>query len=293
MRNWLAGLAAVLLSAAALADFEPAMIWVAEGGNNRVYLLGSIHLLREQDHPLPDVINTVYEDAERLVMELDMDEIDPLELFGSLQARGILQNGETLASVMGEEMYAEALLAAEAADIPLNMFRTSEPWLAAMTVQEILMLRIGFQADKGIEMTLTARAQADGKPIDGLETVDEQLGFLDGLSLDTQNRWLLYSMVEARRIEMMVDDIVDAWRRGDTEFVAKELLTDMHNYPEIHEAILVQRNLRWVEQILELIDGDEDVLVVVGAAHLVGEDGLPELLSGEGVRIKQLHESVR
>ena len=63
----------------------------------------------------------------------------------------------------------------------------------------------------------------DGKPIDGLETADEQLGFLDGLSLDTQNRWLLYSMVEARRMEMLIDDIVAAWRAGDVEFVEREL----------------------------------------------------------------------
>ena len=284
---------AVLVCATAFANSEPAMLWVAEDDDNRVYLLGSIHLLREQDHPLPGIIDTVYEDADRLVMELDMDEIDPLALFRSLQARGILQNGQTLESVMGEEMYAEALLAAEDADIPLNMFKTSEPWLAAMTVQEILMMRVGFKADRGIELTLTARAVADGKPIDGLETVDEQLGFLDGLSLETQNRWLLYSMVEARRIEMMVDDIVAAWRRGDTGFLEKELLADMNNYPEMHEAVLVQRNVRWVAQILDMLDGDEDVLVVVGAAHLVGEDGVPDLLSAKGVRIKQLHESVR
>ena len=72
-------------------------------------------------------------------------------------------------------------------------------------------------------------------------------------------------MTEARRIEMMIDDIIGAWRRGNTEFVANELLSDMDDYPEMHEAILVQRNIRWVDSILEMLESDEDVLVVVGA----------------------------
>ena len=288
---WLVTLS--LLSSLAFADDEPAMVWVAEGENNRVFLLGSIHLLREQDHPLPAIIDSVYREADRLVMELDMDDIDPVAMFASLQARGVLQNGQTLRDVMGEAMYAEAEAAADDANIPIRMFKTSEPWLAAMTVQEILMMRVGFQADKGIELTLTARARADGKAIDGLETVDQQLGFLDGLSLDTQNRWLLYSMLEAQRLEIMIDDVVAAWRVGDLEFVEELLLQDMADYPELHEAILIDRNERWVDQIGEMLEDDEDILVIVGAAHLVGDDGVPDLLSREGVRIKQLHESVR
>ena len=155
------------------------------------------------------------------------------------------------------------------------------------------MLRIGFKADKGIEMHLVAKAASDGKRIDGLETVEEQLGFLDGLSVDTQNRWLLYSIVEARRLETIIDDIVAAWRRGDAAFVEAELLHDMQEYPELHDSLLVQRNHRWVEHVVDMLDDDDDYLVVVGAAHLIGDDGLPDLLSNEGVRIRKLHESVR
>ncbi|MFQ5609785.1 MAG: TraB/GumN family protein [Woeseiaceae bacterium] len=272
---------------------EPAMIWVAEGEHNRVYLLGSIHLLRERDHPLPQVIDDVYDDSERVVMELDMDDLDPVAMFATLSSLGVLKDGRTLRDIMGEAMYARAERAAAEVEIPIDMLQQSEPWLAAMTVQEILMMRIGFKADKGIEMHLTAKAVSDGKPIDGLETVDEQLGFLDGLSIETQNRWLLYSILEARRLEMMIDDIVAAWRRGDADFVERELLYDMQSYPELHDSLLVRRNHRWVDQIREMLDDQDDYLVVVGAAHLVGDDGVPDLLSNRGVRIRQLHEPVR
>lgn len=293
MRNATAALVFLLIACAARGDDEPAMIWVAEGDTNQVYLLGSIHMLRERDHPLPSSVELVYDDAERLVMELDLDDIDPVSAMQFLMTYGVLDDGTTLEDLMGAEMYAQAKAAAIETDIPIELLDRCEPWLAAMTVQEITMMRIGFKPEFGVEMYLMAKASADGKPITGLESVEQQLGFLDGLSIETQNRWFLQSLVEGRRMEILIDDMVAAWRSGDVHFLENELLHDMHNYPELHQAILVDRNKNWVKPIMELLDDADDYLVVVGAAHLIGEDGVPDLLSQQGVRIKQLHESVR
>jgi uncharacterized protein YbaP (TraB family) len=293
MRNALFALLLLLIPFVAYGDAEPAMIWVAEGASNRVYLLGSIHVLREQDHPLPKIVNTVYDDAEQLVMELDMDDIDPFLVLKTMTEYGILQDGRTLKDVMGPEMYAQAELAAAEIEIPLDLLDQSEPWLAALTAQELIMMRVGFKASFGIEMYLTEKAKKDGKPISGLETIVDQLGFLDGLSLDTQSEWLLQSLVEGRRLEMLIDELVAAWRIGDVAFLEQELLRDLDANPELNQAILVDRNKRWVSPILRMLEKDEDYLVIVGAAHLVGENGVPDLLSREGVRIKQLHDSVR
>ena len=293
MRKLFAALALLLIPLAASGDNEPAMIWVAEGERNRVYFLGSIHVLREEDHPLPDVIELVYDDAEQLVMELDMDDIDPAAALQFLMQNGVLAGDATLEQLMGAEMYARAAASAREIDIPIEMLQKSEPWLAAMTVQEMLMMRVGFEAEYGVEMHLLAKARADGKPIYGLETVAEQLGFLDGLSNETQSLWFLHSIVEGRRMEMLVDDMVAAWRAGDIEFLEADLLHEMNVYPELHQSVLIDRNKNWIDPIMELLDDDDDYLVIVGAAHLVGEDGVPDLLSQQGVRIKQLHDSVR
>ncbi len=293
MRNAFAALVLLFLTFVARGDEEPAMIWVAEGNTNRIYLLGSIHLLRETDHPLPKVVETVYDDAERLIMELDMDDIDPIAMLQNLTSYGVLDDGTTLASLMGPEMYAQAEAAAKEIDIPIELLGKSEPWLAAMTVQEMIMMRVGFKAEFGIEMYLTVKAIADGKPISGLESVEEQFGFLDGLSTETQSRWFLQSLIEGRRLEMLIDEMVAAWRSGDIAFLEKELLHEMNDYPELNQAILVDRNRRWLDPIMELLDDSDDYLVVVGAAHLVGENGVPDLLSQQGVRINQLHEPVR
>jgi len=293
MRKAFAALFILLVVSVARGDDESAMIWVAEGDSNRVYLMGSIHMLREQDHPLPDIVDAVYDDAEKLVMEIDMDDIDPLAALQFLMQEGVLQGDTTLKDVMGASLYAQAQASAAENDIPIEMLEKSEPWLAAMTVQEMIMMRIGFKAEFGIEMYLMAKASADGKPITGLETIEQQLGFLDGLSPDTQSRWLLQSIVEGRRMEMLIDEMVAAWRNGDVQFLERELLVEMDTYPELYDALLADRNKSWIMPIMNMLDDRDDYLVIVGAAHLVGDDGVPDLLSEQGVRIKQLHEFLR
>jgi uncharacterized protein YbaP (TraB family) len=293
MRSTLFALLLLVTPFVARSDDEPAMIWVAEGASNHVYLLGSIHVLREQDHPLPKIVDFVYDEAEQLVMELDMDDIDPLLVLQTMTEFGILKDGRTLKDVMGPKMYAQAEASAAELDIPIELLDQSEPWLAAITAQEMIMMRVGFKAEFGIEMYLTKKAAKDGKPINGLESIVDQLGFLDGLSVDTQNRWFLQSLAEGRRLEMLIDELVAAWRIGDVAFLEKELLQDVNSYPELHQSILVDRNKRWVSPILKMLEQREDYLVIVGAAHLIGESGVPDLLSLEGVRIKQLHDSVR
>ena len=293
MRKAFAALFILLVVSVARGDDESAMIWVAEGDSNRVYLMGSIHMLREQDHPLPDIVDAVYDDAEKLVMEIDMDDIDPLAALQFLMQEGVLQGDTTLKDIMGASLYAQAQASAAENDIPIEMLEKSEPWLAAMTVQEMIMMRIGFKAEFGIEMYLMAKASADGKPITGLETIEQQLGFLDGLSPDTQSRWLLQSIVEGRHMEMLIDEMVAAWRNGDIQFLERELLLEMDAYPELHDALLADRNKSWIMPIMNMLDDRDDYLVIVGAAHLVGDDGVPDLLSKQGVRIKQLHESIR
>jgi uncharacterized protein YbaP (TraB family) len=127
--GWLLLLPA-LAPALVLADTggHPVTLWLAEGANNSVYLLGSVHLLRREDHPLPAVIDTAYDDAETLFMELDLDDLDPLAMQATINRLGMLDEDQSLRDVMGEDLYEDALQAAESLDIPLDMLARTEPW---------------------------------------------------------------------------------------------------------------------------------------------------------------------
>jgi uncharacterized protein YbaP (TraB family) len=287
-------LAALLLAATpALADDagHPVTLWRVAGETNSVYLLGSIHMLRQQDHPLPGVIDRVYEDAEVVVMELDMDDLDPAATQASFSRAGVMMDGTTLRDLMGEELFEQAERAAAEIDIPLELLAQSEPWLAAMTVELMMLYRIGFNPALGIEMTLSQRAISDGKPVEGLETVDEQLAFLDGLPLEAQREMLLQTLAQGAALSESVDDLVTAWRHGDTAALQAGLLDSMGEQEELLAALVTDRNRRWAATIIPWLDDDHDYLVVVGALHLVGDDGVPALLDKAGFGIQQLRET--
>lgn len=276
--------------AAADTEAHPVTLWRAQGVNNVVYLLGSIHLLREQDHPLPTVIDAAYEDAEVLIMELDMDDIDGMATQQLFNQSGVLRDGTTLRDLMGEELYRRAEIAAEASDIPIEMLASSEPWLAAITVEMMSLYRIGFNPTLGVEMTMLSRAVRDGKRVDGLEAVEEQLAFLDGLSLTAQRDMLLQTLEDSAELRESIDEMIHAWRYGDIAFLESGLLDSYKGHDELIDALLTQRNRRWVTQIGELLDDRDDYLVIVGALHLVGDIGVPRLLAEQGVQIQQLSE---
>ena len=115
--------------------------------------------------------------------------------------------------------------------------------------------------------------------------------FLDGLSAEAQNDMLMQTLEEGREIESMMDSLIDAWHRGDTAFFEETLLADIQGFPELYEVIVVDRNVRWVETIRELLDDEDDYLVIVGALHLVGPDGVPALLEAQGETVKQLKQT--
>ena len=269
---------------------HPVTLWRAAGQSNSVYLLGSIHLLRPGDYPLPTAIDAAYAEAEVLVMELDMDDLDSIQAQQLFASSGVLQGGKTLRDLMGEPAYEQARAAADAIDIPIEMLAQSEPWLAAVTVEMMMFYRIGFNPMLGVEMQLVSQAGRDGKPIEGLETAAEQTAFLDGLSLDTQRDMLLQTLEESAGIEESIDEIIRAWRYGDIAALESGLLQDLEKNEELSEALVNRRNRRWVTQISELLDDSDDYLVVVGALHLIGDQGVPELLAKAGVKIVQLSE---
>jgi hypothetical protein len=282
----------ILLAATARADTaaHPVTLWEIQGTNNSIYLLGSIHMLRAKDHPLPTVIERTYEQADILIMEIDMDDLDPVASQIAFVATGVLQDDRTLRDLMGEDLYEQALAAAAAIDIPLDMLDKTEPWYAAMMIEVMMLSRIGFDPTKGVEMHLLEKAIADGKPVEGLETLAEQIGFLDGLSLAAQREMLLTALVEGAELGELMEEMIHAWRHGDIDYLESSLLESFAGHRELNKVLVTDRNQRWARHINTLLADNDDYLIIVGALHLVGDEGVPNLLAREGFKIRQLSE---
>ena len=265
-------------------------LWTLNGASNRVYLLGSVHMLRESDHPLPQAIYDAYEDAEALIMEMDITAIDPVATQAMINELGMIGDGRNLGDWLGPEDFAEAQRLAERADIPLSMLARAEPWFAAITIDSLMLMRLGFNPADGVEMRFADSAAKDGKPIAGLETERQQLEMLDGLSVRAQRDLLMQTLVESEDAAQSMNSLVSAWRIGDTAFLEGTLLEEVRSYPEIYQTIVVQRNENWLNTIVGLLDESDDYLVIVGAMHMIGESGVPELLRAKGYVVEQLRQ---
>jgi len=262
------------------------VLWALRGRSNTVYLLGSVHFLQAAEQ-MPAAIEAAYEDAEALLMEIDMDDLDPLEMQQAALELGVLPAGESLQQQLGAQDYQKVAARARELGLDPATLDRFRPWLAAMTLVQLHMASMGLEAGAGVEQRLTQRAISDGKPIEGLETLRQQLSMLAALSPQQQQEFLLYSVEDSERMTREIDELLAAWRRGDTETLANLLAAGFEEYPDLYRPLTVDRNRKWIARIEALLDDREDYLVVVGSLHLVGKDSVVELLRRRGHPLEQ------
>jgi uncharacterized protein YbaP (TraB family) len=263
-------------------------VWALRGAHGTVYLAGSVHLLPAQDSALPPAFDRAYAQSTKLVMELDLGKLDPLEAGAWLLEHGALPAGTTLRGILGEPRYARVAAAAAELGLAAEMLDHQAPWVVGVELADLEYVHLGFDPQQGVEEQLVRRAQGDGKPTAGLETLSEELGGLEALSREDQLRLLDQTLSELKEPQTEMQAVLDAWRRGDTPKLAALLAREFRSFPALYRPLVSTRNQRWLPQIEQLLRGDENCLIVVGALHLVGEGGLLELLRKDGFAPTQL-----
>lgn len=289
-------LATALLFAVVLAAMAPTaciakerhILWTVAGHHNTVYLLGSIHVLRPEDAALPPVTMAAYEDAERLVMEIDLDAPggDPQTIAATMRSMALLPDGTRLRDVLGGD-YGKVATYAQRAGLDLAALDGFAPWFVTVTLLQLDLARRGFTVDSGVEQTVAREAAADGKPIQGLETAQQQFAILAGLPMPLQKRFLMMTLEDTEQLDAELRDMLAAWKSGDTGKLERVLGEEFDDFPELYRPLTEDRNRAWVPQIMALLDDDDDYLVVVGALHLVGRNSVVDLLRQRGIAVTQ------
>lgn len=279
------------LCAAAVADARnQPLVWALHGPSNTVYIAGSMHLLRREDATLSDNLNRAYADAERLVMEVDMDDLDEAatSAWTAQHGRYDADSHMTLRTRLGDPLWQKLNALTEPAGLPLSAVNDFKPWLVGLTYTLLQLQKLGLDPELGVEEQLTRRARADHKPITGLETVPQQLTIFDSLADDLQRRFLEQTVEEAKDAPQELNSLASAWKNGDERALSRELLQEYARFPELYDALVWRRNQAWVPQIAALLHGKDDYLVVVGALHLVGDRGVIHLLQRAGLAPQRL-----
>lgn len=282
--GFLPALAAMLLPfGAACAD--PAL-WSVRGKSNTVYLFGSVHLLQQGGFAIGGELGRAYRDAKIVCFEVDLGALTPETTAAVTLERAIDPQGRGLYDLLGSSAPRVREAAADAG-IDLTPFASFEPWFAGISVSVLALQKRGYDADQGVEQVIEREAQKDGKQGCGLETFDEQLGLLDSLPAGEQLELLLQSLDESKGIEDEMRRLYDAWKDGDDGPLVRQLDEDFADYPDLADRLIYARNERWADQVAALLERPDDVLLVVGALHLVGDRGLPAKLEQRGFTVRR------
>jgi len=267
---------------------EKSFLWKVRSEKNSVYILGSIHFLKKESYPLKQSIEQAFDAVSKLVFEIDLQSATAEKTRRVTLEKGLFRDGTTLQQNVDKETYDLAERRAREVGIDLRAMNPLKPWLVALTLTTMKLQKLGFDPNYGVDRYLTERAKRSGKSTGGLESLEFQIGLLDGLSRRDQEMMLRETLKELDQLDEGVEQLVQSWMKGEVGSVEEWLLAGMREYPEVHERVIIERNRRWLPQIEKMIAQGENAMVVVGAAHLVGREGVIELLKQLGYTVEQL-----
>jgi uncharacterized protein len=266
---------------------EKSLLWKVSNDKNGIFLLGSIHYLRRENYPLNKSILDAFDASKILVLEIDLNSLAPESAQQVTLEKAVFRDGTTLSQNVTPETYQLAAQRANELGVDARILNPMKPWFVALTLVAMKLQTLGLDANAGVDKYLAQRAKGSGKATRGLETLEFQINLLDQLTKKDQELMLRETVSELDLLDKNINGIVQSWLKGDGDLLAKLLLAGMMEYPDLHQKIIVDRNRRWVPELEKLLQQGGGAMVAVGAAHLVGKDGVIEMLKAKGYSVEQ------
>ena len=268
------------------------LIWEVRSDSNAVYLLGSIHLGRRDMYPMGPVVEKAYQASKIVVLEADPTDQESVMAAISVS---LYQPPESLQKNLPGPLLVRLSRTLERYGIPLEQFQPMKPFLVAITLASIEYAKAGFDPSLGVDMHFARRAKQDGKPVVELESFGGQMSQMSNLSGRLQESMLqvMLDSIDKGEIPALVGSMVDAWKTGDREKLQGAVSAEERKLPaalaqEFHRKLMSDRNSAMAGKIESMLNGPDVHFITIGAAHLLGQDSVLQILSEKGYRVRPL-----
>lgn len=265
-------------------------LWKVTGGKSVLYLLGTVHVGKEDIYPLPQAIEDSFKQSDTLVEEIDLT--DSAESLGRAQdiiKSGVYQDGDSIANHLSEATLARLTEFAKGSQLDSDYTR-AKPWLLSLMIMQLQLKQMGFDQSQGLDQHFMQEATDTHKPIEALETADSQLRMFSSFSEEIQDQFLLTTLLDASKATAIVERRLEAWSSGSIEAMDRLISQDVRAYPSLlplMEKIFYERNDAMTQKIEEFLQTDKTYFVAVGAGHLVGERGIVQQLRDKNYTVDQ------
>ncbi len=270
-------------------SYAKSPVWKVSKGDDYIYLGGTIHLLSEKDYPLPNAFQVAYAKTDTVVLEADIQALQAPELQQKLLNAISYQDHRALSNVLDREVYKKFDELLKERNLPIAVFDKFTPAGAIMTLSQYELGRLALIDGEGVDLHFAKRASKDDKESLYLETVDEQLSFIQSMNQLDPNTVIKSGIEEIGSIKEVWQSLLSAWRSGDLAKLEELGIEDMQKqFPNLYQIMLANRNRQWLDDIDSLMQNREKEFILVGALHMAGEDGLVSQLKGKGFKLEQL-----
>ena len=279
----------VVFAQDSLSQSKKSFLWKVQSKTNTVYVLGSIHYLKKEMYPLDEKIEKAFDQSNILGVEANVDNVSKTEV-QKLVESAFYSGDETLEKHLSPETFESVKKQLTELGTSLEAANKYRPWFLALSLASIEIVKLGFDPNYGIDRYFLSKA-TEKKKIVELESLEYQINLFSALSEKDQELFLLYTLKDIKVLEQELDKLVMAWAAGDEKgiesIMTKSIKEDKKLIP-VYEKLVVERNRKMVSKIEEYLKEKETFFVIVGAGHLVGNQGIIELLKGKGFLLEQL-----
>ncbi|WP_415287842.1 TraB/GumN family protein [Brevundimonas sp. S1H14] len=262
-------------------------LWVVRDADSTVYLFGTVHVLRPGTAWGSDKVDAAFASASDIWVEI-ADQDDQAVVMPVIQQHGV-DPSRPLSSILSAADFAAFDKVAQANGASGAALDAYRPWLAAFMISMSGPTNAGYRSEAGVDKTLMDRARAQGKALHGFETADIQVRLIAGMSEEAQVAYLNNYVRNADGIVTNLDDTVAAWLKGDAAEAGRLNRVNTRDiHEDIHRAALIERNADWTNQIETMMQGAGTAFVAVGAAHLMDQDSVIDMLTAKGFTVERL-----
>ncbi|QUT07326.1 TraB/GumN family protein [Sphingobium phenoxybenzoativorans] len=284
-----AGIALLLAPFPALAkapeSASPAL-WVVKDADTTIYLFGSVHVLKPGTLWFDDEVKAAFDASDELVLE--MVEPPAPEMAKVMGELGMATDGKPLSEKLDATARAKYLAAMADAGIPWQGFERFQPWMPGVMLSVMPLVKGGYLAEEGVEKILSAAAATAGKPVIGLETASEQLGYFAGLPEAQQIAFLNETVNGLPKADAEFANLIKAWKAGKPDSLGRQMNRSLEATPELAQVLLFGRNAKWADWIANRLEKPGTLFIAVGAGHLAGPRSVIADLSDRKIAVKRV-----
>jgi uncharacterized protein YbaP (TraB family) len=283
----LAAAVAVSSAAAVAQSGAKSFLWKVQSGSAVLYLAGSVHALTAANYPLNPAYQRAFDASGALVEEIDLSEADPLSGGLTLLAKGMYTDGRTFSTAVSKETAAKVAARLTNSPFALDLIQPMKPWMVMMLLETLELQAGGFDANLGLDKFFYDKATAAKKTVIGLETAASQIDRFDKMPDAVQEQMLVSALAEKDAERANLSALISAWQRGDAPAMEQLMLQSFQGNNAAYASLITERNRNWMPQLEACFRRPSPCFVIVGAAHVIGPDGLLAMLRQKGYKIEQ------